>query len=67
MNIDQITVTKLSLSPGDVLAVMVPTKMTHEQCDRLLAFLARRLPSGVSSIIFDDGITIAQITAEAKA
>lgn len=67
MNIDQLTVTKLSLSPGDVLAVMVPTKLSRDQRDMLVEHLVGRLPAGVQPMIFDGGITIAQITACAEA
>ena len=67
MNIDQLTVTKLSLSPGDVLAVMVPTMLNRTQRDAMAAQLAGGLPSGVQPMIFDGGITIAQITVDCKA
>ncbi len=66
MKIDQLTVTKLSLAPGDVLAVMVPTILTREQRGRLAEILDGRLPSGVKAMIFEGGITIAQITANGK-
>lgn len=67
MNIDQLTVTKLSLAPGDVLAVMVPTTLNNEHRAAMATYLTDRLPSGVKAMIFDGGITIAQITAGGKA
>ena len=66
MNIDQLTAAKLSLSPGDVLAVMVPTILSREQRDRPVEHLTGRLPAGVKPMIFDGGIIIAQITAHEK-
>lgn len=66
MKIDQLAVAKISLSPGDVLAVMVPTMLTREQRDTMVESINGRLQSGVKVMVFDGGITIAQITADRK-
>lgn len=66
MMVDQLPVTKLSLSPGDVLAVMVPTTLSGEQRAAVAAHLSDRLPLGVKAMVFDGGITIAHITAGGK-
>lgn len=55
---------KLNLSEGDMLAVMVPEKISAERRLLMHAAVERALPDGVKAIIFDGGITVSAISAK---
>ncbi len=54
---------KLTLSTGDMLAVMVPQRLNAAQREYLMAMLEPALPKDVKVLIFDGGITVAAISS----
>lgn len=57
-------ITRLALSPGDVLVVRVKDGTTAQEREQMSRFLARA--AGVSSMITDDVIDMAVLQAPAK-
>jgi hypothetical protein len=64
INVVTVEGVKLSLTEGDILAVMVPSMIGGEQRARMMAYLEGALPTGVKAIIFDGGITIAALSTK---
>lgn len=65
-NMESITVeiAKLSLKPGDTLAVMTDATLHNEQRSHLMDMLNSALPEGVKALVLDSGMKLQVITSE---
>lgn len=57
-----VEIAKLSLKPGDTLAVMTDATLHNEQREHMLEYLKRVLPVGVKAMVLDSGMKLQVLT-----
>jgi hypothetical protein len=61
-----VEVSKLTLKPGDVLALSVDARLSAEHCKYIKDWLSRQLPPGIHALVLDRGMSLQVVEQQSE-